>query len=295
MSPIQILSIKQITYKLNLIVAFQFLFESIVLGSLSNIVINFILNPLKPDFILNEFLVASFLSIPIVLYNQIINLNLEHAYSWKIQPTKRIFYHFTLLALILLLSINLLGNVYLAIVENGYFDFKELVIINLLTLIVAGLLTIFRWTKYFYKRWLSTDLHLYQTQKELDSLKKLEQFSIQKIELQKGTQQYFVEVHEILWAKTEDGIVWVALKNGNHFINKNTLSQLMQMLPESQFFLVSRNVIVSKELISNISPSTYGKVSLTLKDSIRGEKHLTVSRPKAATFRKWFNSNSTCN
>ncbi|UZR99452.1 LytR/AlgR family response regulator transcription factor [Chondrinema litorale] len=295
MSITQIHNTEQLANKLKLKSNLQLLIESVLLGSLANLLINYFFNPIKPDFILQEYITAFFLSFPIVLCNQIIHLHLDKAYDWKQQPTQRFFFHLMYLAVVLLLSINLFGNLYMAISAKGYFSLYELLSINLLAFTVAILLTSFKWAKDFYNNWINADKNLKYTQKQLEALSNTNQHKTLKVELQKGTQQYFVEAQEILWAKTEDGIVWVALKNGNHFINKNTLSQLMQILPEPQFFLVSRNVIVSKEVISNISPSTYGKVSLTLKDSIRGENHLTVSRPKAASFRKWFNSNSACN
>ncbi|MBT30918.1 MAG: hypothetical protein CMO01_14765 [Thalassobius sp.] len=286
---------KELANKLALKFPIQLLVEALFLGSVANLLINYFFNPIKPDFIIQEYLIACLLSLPIVLCNQKINLYLERTYDWKELPTQRFFFHLAYLAVVLLLSINLFGNVYMVISAKGYFSLYELLCINLLAFAVAILLTSFKWAKGFYNNWLNADKNLKYTQKQLEALSIANQHKTLKIELQKGTQQCFVAAHEILWAKTEDGIVWVALKNGNHFLYKNTLSQLIQMLPESQFFLVSRNVIVSKELISSISPSTYGKVSLALNASIKGENQLTVSRPKAASFRKWFNSNSISN
>lgn len=73
--------------------------EPILLGSLVNIIINYIFNPVNPDFELEEFIVACFFAIPITEINHKIDSSLEKTINWSTNLKKRFTYHLTYLSL----------------------------------------------------------------------------------------------------------------------------------------------------------------------------------------------------
>ena len=73
---------------------------------------------------------------------------------------------------------------------------------------------------------------------------------------------------------------------------QGTLTQLKTLLPDYLFFQVTRKAIINREVIRSISSSTFGKIQLIVNERNNNSSIYTVSRPKAAAFRKWYNSNS---
>ena len=266
--------------------------EPIILGSISNIVVNYIFDPVAPDFDWIEFLIASILAVPVTELNRYINRALEKKFSWEQHPWRRFFHHSGYLTLSLILSINILGNSYMWITGKGFFTGKELFIINLTTLVIALLLTVVNWTADFYMRWRKAEFQLRDASDELDRLKSKIEWSSQPIELQKGNTKYQVKVKDLRLAKSALGIIRVYMENGEYGTFPGTLNQLASQLPEHLFFRAARNIIIHREIILAISPSTFGTVQLKTKEITKDVNKITVSRPKAAVFRKWYYSTS---
>lgn len=267
--------------------------EPVVLGSVTNIVINYVFDPITPDFDWTEFIVACILAVSVTELNRYIDQALEKRFSWESNPLRRFFHHLYYLALSLVLSINILGNAYLWITGKGFFTWPELLSINLITLIIALLLTIVNWTTDFYRRWRKAEFQLRDATHELKNLKSKIEWSSQPIELQRGNTKYQVKVKDLRLAKSESGIVRIYIENGENGMFRGTLNELSSQLPDHLFFRVTRNLIIHREMILAIFPSTFGKVQLKTKEIIKDGDKITVSRPKAAVFRKWYYSTST--
>lgn len=267
--------------------------EPILLGSLVNIIINYIFNPVNPDFELEEFIVACLFAIPITEINHKIDTSLEKKIKWSTNFRKRFTHHLTYLSLSLFFILNVLGNVYMWIIGDSFHTFRELLLINSITFLIAILLTLIKWTTHFYNNWIDTENKLHDSSQRFDEFKSKLNSVTQLVELQKGNDLYRINVHQIQLAKSEFGIVWVFFENENKGVFNGTLNKLEKLLPESLFFRVARNIIVHRDSIQALSPSTYGKVELKVKGKIIGDDYITVSRPKASLFRKWYNSTST--
>ncbi len=113
-----------------------------------------------------------------------------------------------------------------------------------------------------------------------------------QIELLKGNNIFRINISDIQFAKIEFGTVWVYFEKNYKAVYSGTLNDLNSLLPSFLFFRTTRNSILRRDIILSISPSTYGKIDLKLKETIVGEDNITVSRPKASQFRKWYYSNS---
>lgn len=175
--------------------------------------------------------------------------------------------------------------------DKGYFSIKEILIINIVTLCLAILLTLIKWVRHFYSYWIQAETKAIASEQIADELKlKLTQ-TAKLIEVQKGTSKSKIEIQNIRMAKIELGIVRVFSNVGDVAIYNGTLSELNDQLPAHLFFQVSRDAILHRETIKSITSSTFGKIELTIKEGNQTFT-ATVSRPKAALFRKWYNSMS---
>jgi hypothetical protein len=266
--------------------------EPIFLGSLSNIIVNFIFNPQSFTFSLDEFAVAVILSIPLTELNWYIDRKLERKISWIERPQQRFGIHLLLISSGLLISLNVLGNTYMWITQQGFFSWKEIVVINLVTLCLAILLTVINWLFHFYFRWKSAEVNTQSAFRMVDDLRQKVVLGNQYIELQKGTSRIKVESKIICVARIEFGTVRVYSNKGVAGIFAGTLSQLYALLPGHLYFQVTRDTILHRDLIRTITSSTFGKIELTIDESIDAPTSYTVSRTRASAFRRWFNSNS---
>lgn len=267
--------------------------EPIILGSTANILINYIFSPNNPDLILEEFIVAFIFAIIVTEINYKIDIFLDKSFSWTHNFGKRFGYHLVYLSVFLLFLLNVIGNLYLWILGDGFHTFKEILVINLCVFIIALFLTILKWAIHFYQNWRKAEYFLNDSTQKLHNLKSEINKSTQIIELQRGSSFYKINIDDIKYAKIEHGVVWVYFDDINKAVFQSTLNNLMQLLPEYLFFQVTRNIIIHRESILSISSSTYGKIDVKLKGEAFEKTIITVSRPKASSFRKWYNSNST--
>ncbi|WP_420601801.1 LytTR family transcriptional regulator DNA-binding domain-containing protein [Flagellimonas sp.] len=266
--------------------------EPVLLGSIANIVINFIFDPANPDFILKEFLVAIVFAAMLTEVNRMIELKLDKKVGWANNLGKRFFLQLIYLTITLLLLLNIVGNIYIWSIGDDFYSLRELITINLSVFVVAFILTFFKWSIHFYKNWVHAEYSLENTNKQLAELKSEFQKKEQQIELLKGNDILLVDVEDINFVKSELGIVWVYYDT-DKAVSQSSLLNLAELLPKHLFFHASRNSIIRRDMILSISPSTYGKISLNLKNVLDGNFSITISRLKAASFRKWYNSTST--
>lgn len=281
-----------ISKKLNIKHLFWRILEPILLGSAVNIAVNFFFNPKHPDFILDEFIIAIAFGFIITEVNRSIDTYLEKKLDWVADFRKRFLIHLMYLLITLLITINVFGNIYIWISGDSFHTWDEIIIINFLALLFALLLTFIKWLVHFYKNWRVTSLNLNTTTNEFRALKSSLEKTSQTIELQKGNHLFKVSLEDINLVKSELGIVYVYKHSLDRGIYKGSLNTLEKTLPEHLFFRINRNFILHRDTIKSISPSTYGKIQIHIFNTIDNTKNLTVSRPKASTFRKWYYSTS---
>ena len=262
-----------------------------MLGSVANVVVNFIFTPDSNHLDIDEFFIASILFIPITELNRFIDKQLERKIKWLEYPKKRIATHLLILTLCLLISLNILGNAYMFIFENGFFTLKETVIINLVSLGVTILLTFVNWAVHFYFRWIGAENIAFENASLVKDLRKIITQPILTTEIQKGPKKINIVLKNIHYAKIDYGAVRIYCNDGESGFFTGSLSQLEALLPNYLFFRITRDAIIHREAIKSISSSTFGKIQLIVKEKNNTHTTYNVSRPKASTFRKWYYSN----
>lgn len=266
--------------------------EPILLGCISNTIVSFTFKPYSVEFLLSEFVVACLLSVPITELNRYIDNRLEKKISWIEHPLKRFTHHLLFISFGLVVVLNILGNTYMWITNKGFFSLRELVIINLVTLSLAILLTLTEWAIYFYSNWVRAETKASVIEHLADELKRKLRQADGVIEVQKGAVRSKLAVLTLRIAKIELGTVRVYTNAGERTIFNGSLSELSAQLPNHLFFQAARDTILHREAIISVAPSTFGKIKLVVNE-INHASTITVSRPKAALFRKWYNSTST--
>jgi hypothetical protein len=259
---------------------------------LANVLITYIFNPHSVIFFIEEFVVACVLSIPITELNRIIDRKLEAKISWTEFPKSRFTTHLVLISLSLIVSLNTIGTAYMWITQKGFFSVQELIIINAVTLLLAILLTMVKWSSYFYLHWIKAEARVTVSQQIANTLKQQLLSTNSFIEVQKGATKSRFEISDIRIIKIEFGTVRVHSIMGEKAVFSGTLSELNDVLPNHLFFQVTRDSIIHRDAIKSTTSSSYGKIQLTVSDG-DDQFIFTVSRLKAATFRKWYYSSST--
>lgn len=272
---------------------FKRIIEPVFLGSVSNLVINFILNPKSGRFHLDEFFVACILSIPITELNRYIDNQLGKRINWIVSPKKRFSTHLILITSSLLIFLNIGGNTYLWITGQGFFSWQENAIINIVTVCMAIMLTFISWAIHFYSCWIGAETVATESARLIKDLRQQFMQTGGTIEIQKGTSKIKVEIKNIRIAKIELGIVRIYSDVGMVGFFPGTLSQLNTLLPTHLFFQVTRDAIIHREIIKSIASASFGKIEVMVSEKKNDPSFYTVSRPKAAAFRKWYNSIST--
>ncbi len=269
--------------------AIKRVFQPIILGSLSNIIVNYVFDPENPDFLVSEFIVAILLALPVTELNHYIDRRLEAHFSWTKSFKKRFIMHLGLLSISVLLVFNISGSLYVMVTSDEFLSLKEIIIINLVLFGVLFLISFFNWAYFFYQGWKKTESKLELSREKIKTLHTNYHQSTKDISLIKGKSQLIIPANELRFAKSEAGIVWVK-SSDTTAIYSGTLQSLMDELPDHLFFLATRGIILHREVIKSISPSSYGKIDLTV-DGLNNE--VTVSIQKAAAFRKWYHSTSS--
>jgi DNA-binding LytR/AlgR family response regulator len=94
-----------------------------------------------------------------------------------------------------------------------------------------------------------------------------------------------VEVSEIAYFYSEDGVSLFRTRTNQMFPVDYTLDELEAMLDPAQFFRANRQFIVDINSVQQIHPYFNNKLKLTLKPSPADE--VLVSRERATDFKKW--------
>lgn len=267
--------------------------EPVLLGCISNVIVNILFNPGNFHWVPAEFIVACLLAALITELNHYIDRRLDKKMSWVEAPLKRLITHFLLITVCLLIVLNVIGSIYMWSTGSGFFSRDELVIINSVVFTLAVILTAVKWSFQFYSRWIGAEARALKAASDTEALLVNLGKSAGAIEMQQGTARVLIKTQSIRMARLEFGTVRVYTADSETLVYPGTLSQLNNLLPDHLFFQASRDTIVHREVIKQISSSTFGKVLVTI--HVSQDRELTISRPKAATFRKWLNSNSPLN
>ncbi len=264
--------------------------EPLMLGVLSNILINICFNPKHPDFIFKEFLVAIFFATIITELTRYASNKLDKKLNWSSNFKLRLFLNFIVLSALLFLIVNGFGNLYIWLSGDTFHSIDETLLINLIVLSIVLISSLIKWCFFLYNKWVLVNKNLINNLNENQKLKSYIDKSSKEIELVKGNFISHMPISKIRYAIIESGIINVYDANKRLGAFNGSLTYLESKLPEYNFFKLSRHIITHKEGIKRIMSSTYGKIEIELNNELINHTVITVSRLKASKFRKWYSS-----
>ena len=104
--------------------------------------------------------------------------------------------------------------------------------------------------------------------------------------IKKGNHFEFINIDEIAFVNSEDGLTFLHTFNGKRHLYANTVEGLMNTLDEAAFFQINRGQIVNINAIQKFH--SYFNQRLKIEMNIPGEKvELVVSRSKVPHFKNW--------
>jgi len=268
------------------------LLQPVLIGTIANILVNYIFNPANPDFLWEEFLAAIILIIPVTETNHFLDLKLGKKYDWIGSFGKRLGLHLVLLLGASILVLNILGNIYIYIIGGGFYSLREYIIINVVAFSVTAFLTGLSWMSFYFKRWKEAELNLQKSNRNLSDIRKKLEASAPSIQLLQGSKTILIPANEITTANITHGVVRVQTKLNGAAIHQGSLTELKNILPNALFFMPNRNSIIHRDSILSFKSSSFGKIEIELKNIVDPIENITVSRQKASSFRRWFNTTS---
>jgi len=112
----------------------------------------------------------------------------------------------------------------------------------------------------------------------------------ERLTLKIGNRIFFIVYNEIAFLYSSEKITHIVNYEGKQYIHDMSLENLNAILPGEMFFRANRQFIVTRSVISEIKPAPNGKLKVNLNVSNGFPNRISVSRLKAAAFRKWLDN-----
>ena len=107
-----------------------------------------------------------------------------------------------------------------------------------------------------------------------------------KIVAKRGRQKVFLEETDILFFRSESDLITATDRTGKTYYLDQSLKQLEEMV-SPLFFRANRQFLIHPGSVDRFQSGDHGKIRLWIKTPGSESTEISVSRPKAATFRKW--------
>ncbi|MEM9888728.1 MAG: LytTR family DNA-binding domain-containing protein [Bacteroidota bacterium] len=104
--------------------------------------------------------------------------------------------------------------------------------------------------------------------------------------VKKGNHYEFVDVNEIAYVNSEDGITFLHTFSNQRHIYSKTVEKLMSMLDEQKFFQINRGQIINVAAIQKVHPYFNQRMKIELQERMK-DMELLVSRSKVNSFKAW--------
>lgn len=101
----------------------------------------------------------------------------------------------------------------------------------------------------------------------------------------KGSRQVPVPVEEIAYCFLQDDIYYLKTYDDQQLMSNETLDELANLLPASQFFRINRQILANAKACASFRSIANGKLEVILQPSM--PEPATVSQKKAAAFKSW--------
>ncbi|MEP5613467.1 MAG: LytTR family DNA-binding domain-containing protein [Cyclobacteriaceae bacterium] len=253
----------------------------VTLGISCNLLINLILDykyqrPLV-SFSLEEYINAIIASIVLLSGTRLVTSGLDDRFPWTDGVWRRLIIQATLHLLFIIITLNIMVISITYFFYGGFYAFGDLMVINISVVSLVFFFTLIDTGIYFYNNWRNAS-------RTEESFAKSAQKPIQ---VSIGKSQHFVSQENISCAIGQSGLVVIVTKEGRCLPYSQSLDKLATKLSTDQFFRANRQMILSHGIIETMVSIEYGKIRVNLSEGDGYPSKVTVSRTRAAEFRKW--------
>jgi len=208
----------------------------------------------------------------------IYNTCLQAAYnSWSYISSKKLIIILISTSLIVICWVILVDILYYKLYYNVDSLFEETTFYDFDLPVSVVVITI--GSLFFYQKYYTEPLKESDDQKE----------SWQKLSVNKGQRQVFIDVSTVGLFIIENELVRVYTLDGQQFHTDNTLSSILENLSDKNFFRLNRQSIISRQAVKEVEKSSFQKLQVQPVDLVAYKQQLVVSKYNAPAFKKWLN------
>ncbi len=255
----------------------------LLLGISCNLLINIILDfkyqRSLVSFSLEEYVNAIVASIFLLGGTRLITKNLDKKLPWSVGVKRRMLVQLGLHLLFIIVTLNALVISVTYVFYGGFYAFGDLMVINISVVSLVFFFTLIDTGIFFFSNWKKASNQYVISNKDQ-----------KPIQLSVGKTQHLITQEDIKCAIGQSGLVVIVTNEGRRLPYTQSLDALMSKLDPRVFFRANRQTIVSHGIVQSMKAMEYGKIQVSLSMENGNPDEVTISRTRAAEFRKWMNA-----
>ncbi len=255
----------------------------ILLGICSNLLINIILDfkyqRSLVSFSLEEYINAIIASVILLEGTRWTTRKLDVKLPWSVGVKRRLMVQLSLHLLFIIVTLNVLVISVTYVFYGGFYAFGDLMVINVSVVSLVFFFSLIDTGIFFFSKW-----------KNASNQSVVSVPGQKPIQLSIGKTQHLITQEDIKCAIGQSGLVVIVTNEGRRLPYTRSLDTLMTKLDPQVFFRANRQTIVSHGIVQSMKAMEYGKIQVHLLMENGQTDAVTISRTRAAEFRKWMNA-----
>lgn len=244
---------------------------------------------MEPEYFL-EVLIGALINFGVWSLVRWVSIRLDAHYDWLETSMLRTFLQATLGFVVpVLLSFFAMYLFFIHVAGDNIFNSSWLYVEYRVVLFFLAMMNCFYLAYYFYQRFRQIESTLQTLQHKPVEPQTMAitpaASSTLVIIATKGSRQVPVPVEEIAYCFLQDDIYYLKTYDEQQLMTSETLDELANLLPPSQFFRINRQILANAKACASFRSIANGKLEVTLQPGM--PEPATVSQKKAAAFKNW--------
>ena len=219
-----------------------------------------------------------------------VSIRLDAHYDWLETAMMRAFLQAVLGFVVpVLISFFTMYLFFIYVAGDNIFNSSWLYVEYRVVLFYLAMMNCFYLAYYFYQRFRQAEVALQTLQDQLVAPQAMASTPVASNTLviiaTKGSRQVPVPVEEIAYCFLQDDIYYLKTYDDQQLMSNETLDELANLLPASQFFRINRQILANAKACASFRSIANGKLEVILQPSM--PEPATVSQKKAASFKNW--------
>lgn len=244
---------------------------------------------MQPEYFL-EVLTGALINFVVWSLVRWVSIRLDAHYDWLEASMLRAFLQATLGFVVpVLLSFFVMYFFFIHVAGDNIFNSSWLYVEYRVVLFYLAMMNCFYLAYYFYQRFRQADAALQALSSSsvapLPATSTPAASNTPVIIATKGSRQIPVPVEEIAYCFLQNDIYYLKTYDDQQLMSNETLDELANLLPASQFFRINRQILANAKACASFRSIANGKLEVTLQPGM--SEPATVSQKKAAAFKNW--------